>query len=48
MKTHRPNYGTYRFPRERSWIERNACSILAGIAIGFAIGIAIISVLSFL
>ena len=48
MKTDRPNYGTYRFPRERSWIERNACSILAGIAIGFAIGITIISVLFFL
>lgn len=44
----RPNYGTYQFPRERSWIERNACTILAGISIGFAAGALIISVLFFL
>lgn len=45
------NYGTYQFPREPSWIERHArtiLTVLTGISIGFAIGAFIFSVLLFL
>ena len=42
------HYGTYQFPREPSWIERHACTILTGISIGFSIGAFILSVLFFL
>jgi hypothetical protein len=40
----RKNYGTYRFPAERSSFP----AIVTGISVGFAIGTIIISVLFFL
>ena len=41
----RKNYGVYRFPRERSYLETNFVGLASGLLLGLAIGTLIVHLL---